>query len=272
MLPLQPTEIIGHTHAATACHWSARVPLWQAALVQIGAVLLALLSGFLLPVMDLTSGAGMRFALLQGIIAAALGRAVRMEPWWLPIHTLFVPALVWTLAFGLPPLYWLSAFCLLASLYWSVSQTRVPLFLSSRSATQAIADLLPRDRGFSFLDMGCGLGSVLARLVRARPLGSFHGIESAPLPFLLSRLRAAFGTRPCSISWGDFSDLDLSRYDVVYAYLSPAAMSDVWRKAMREMRPGSLLISNRFEIPGVPPALTISTGRQSDSKLLLWRM
>jgi hypothetical protein len=244
----------------------------QAALVQIGAVLLALLLGILFPVLDLTGDAGMRFALLQGIIAAALGRAAGMEPWWLPIHALFAPALLWNLTFGLPPLYWLGAFCLLASLYWKVSQTRVPLFLSSRAATQAITELLPCDRRFSFLDMGCGVGSVLARLVRARPQGSFHGIESAPLPFLLSRLRTAWGARPCRISWGDFSSLDLSQHDVVYAYLSPAAMSDVWHKARREMRPGSLLISNQFEIPGVPPTSTIAVGRHSDSKLLLWRM
>ena len=272
MLQRPHTEFTGRSHAATASEWSARVPLWQAALVQIGAVLLTLLLGVLFPALDLTGSSGMRLALLQGIIAAALGRAVGMDPWWLPIHALFVPALLWAMAFGLSPLYWLGAFCLLASLYWSVSQTRVPLFLSSRAATQAIADLLPRDRSFSFLDMGCGLGSVLARLVRACPLGSFHGIESAPLPFLLSRLRSALGKRSCSISWGDFSDLDLSRYDVVYAYLSPAAMGDVWRKARREMRPGSLLISNRFEIPGVPPASIVDVGRQCESKLLLWRM
>jgi SAM-dependent methyltransferase len=272
MLPLQHTDFIDHTDVATASPWSARVPLWQAALVQIGAVLLAVLAAFSFPVLGLTSGTGMRLALVQGGIAAVLGRAGGMDPWWLPIHALFVPALAWTLTFNLPPIYWLGAFCLLASLYWSVSQTRVPLFLSSHAATQAIVDLLPGERAFTFLDMGCGLGGVLARLVRARPLGSFYGIEAAPLPFLLSRLRSSFGTGSCRISWGDFGNLDLSRYDVVYAYLSPAAMNDVWRKASREMRPGSLLISNRFEIPGVPAVQTIATGRHSDSKLLIWRM
>jgi hypothetical protein len=35
------------------------------------------------------------------------------------------------------------------------------------------------------------------------------------------------------------------------------------------MRSGSLLISNGFAVPGVPPALTVATG---DSRLLLWRM
>jgi hypothetical protein len=272
MLQLPHTEIIGHTHGANARVWSARVPLWQAAGVQIGALLLVALLELSFPELGLTKGAGMSFVLLQGLVAAGLGRCLAMDSWWMAIHALFGPALVWGLSLSLPPLYWLAAFCMLASLYWGVSQTRVPLFLSSQAATRAVAELLPRERSFTFLDLGCGLGTVLAGLVRVRPLGLFHGIESAPLPFLLSRLRAAFGARSCRISWGDFSELDLSQYDVVYAYLSPAAMGDVWRKARREMRPGSLLISNRFDIPGVPPALTIATGSQSDSRLLLWHM
>ena len=49
-------------------------------------------------------------------------------------------------------------------------------------------------------------------------------------------------------------------------------MGDLWHKASREMRSGSLLISNSFAVPGVPPALTVATGAHGDSRLLLWRM
>jgi SAM-dependent methyltransferase len=257
--------------AGSAGAYPARVPLPQAAAAQAGASLVILALTALFPAAAANSDA-MTWALLQGIVAARLGRGLGMEAWWLPIHALFVPGLVWTLQFGLPPVYALAAFCILASLYWGVSQTRVPLFLSSRAAAQAVADLLPPEGRFTFLDLGCGLGGVLASLARARPAGRYYGIESAPVPFLLSRLRAALVARSCRISWGDFRDLDLGRYDVVYAYLSPAAMGDLWHKASREMRSGSLLISNSFAVPGVPPALTVATGAQVNSRLLLWRM
>lgn len=256
--------------AGSALAYPARVPLAQGAAVQAGASLVILALTFAVPAE--ANDDAMTWALLQGIVAAKLGRGLGMEAWWLPIHALFVPGLVWTLGFGLPPVYALAAFCLLASLYWGASRTRVPLFLSSRAAAQAVADLLPRERSFTFLDLGCGLGGVLAGVARARPAGRYYGVESAPVPFLLSRLRAALGTRSGRISWGDFRDLDLGRYDVVYAYLSPAAMGDLWRKAKREMRPGSLLISNSFAVPGVSPALTVATGAQGHSRLLLWRM
>ena len=249
--------------------WPARVPLLQAALAQIGAVLV--LGGIVL-VLGLASFDAVTLTLIQGLVAASLGRYIGMDWWWIPIHALFAPGLLWILTFNLPPVYALSVFCLLASLYWTVARTRVPLFLSSRDATLALADILPTDRSFMFLDMGCGLGGVLSSLARTRPLGQYHGIESAPVPFLVSRLRAITGSGRCCVTWGNYGDLDLGRYDVVYAYLSPAAMNDVWRKASSEMRPGSLLISNSFAVPGVPPGLTVPTSAQDGSKLLLWHM
>ncbi len=272
MLPLPSPEPVATAVDAPAPAYPARVPLLPAAAVQAAASLAVLALAALLPAATATGVDAIAWALLQGIIAAALARALGMDTWWLPIHALFVPGLVWALGFGLPPAYALAAFCLLASLYWGVSRTRVPLFLSSRAAAQALADLLPQERSFSFLDLGCGPGGVLASLARSRPAGRYHGIESAPLPFLLARLRAALMTQFCRVSWGDFRDLDLGRYDVVYAYLSPAAMSDLWQKARREMRCGSLLISNGFAVPGVAPALSVATAAAGGSRLLLWRM
>jgi SAM-dependent methyltransferase len=131
---------------------------------------------------------------------------------------------------------------------------------------------LPQEGRFNFLDLGSGFGGVLARLAHERPAGRYYGVESAPAPFLLSRLRAALGARSFRVSWGDLKDLDLGRYDVVYAYLSPAAMGDLWCKARREMRSGSLLISNGFAVPGVAPESIVATGARNDPGLLLWRM
>lgn len=272
MLPQPSPDRVVDAVAGSAGVYLARVPLRQAAAVQAGASLIILSLSAAVPATAAANSDVMTWALLQGIVAARLARSLGMEAWWLPIHMLFVPGLMWTLGLGLPPVYALGAFCLLASLYWGVSRTRVPLFLSSRAAVQAVADLLPQERSFTFLDLGCGLGGVLGYLARARPAGRYYGIESAPVPFLLSRLRAALGVQPCRISWGDFRDFDLGRYDVVYAYLSPAAMGDLWRQASREMRSGSLLISNSFAVPGVPPGSTVGTSGQGDSRLLLWRM
>jgi hypothetical protein len=271
-MPPRPSPERVIAAAGPAGAYPVRVPLVQAAAAQLGAFLLVLALTALVPAAAPAQGEAMAWAWVQGIVAARLGRGLGMDSWWLPLHALFVPGLVWMLALGLPPLYFLGAFCALASVYWGVSGTRVPLFLSSRAAARALADLLPPERSFTFVDLGSGLGGVISSLARARPAGRYYGIEAAPLPFLLSRLRAVLGMRGCELSWGDFQDLDLGRYDVVYAYLSPAAMPGLWDKARREMRAGSLLISNSFAVPGVPPTSTVATGAQGGSRLLLWRM
>jgi SAM-dependent methyltransferase len=270
--PSPSLERVTEFSATPVGAYSARVPLLQALATQCGASLLILSLVALVPVAAAGEVDAMAWAWVQGIVAARLGRGLGMETWWLPIHALFVPGLVWMLGLGLPPLYSLGAFFLLASVYWGVSRTRVPLFLSSRAAARAVAGLLPRERSFTFLDLGCGLGGVLACLARTRPAGRYYGIESAPLPFLLSWLRAALGAQACHVTWGDFQNLDLGRYDVVYAYLSPAAMIGLWDKASREMRAGSLLISNSFAVPGVHPTFMVATGARDGSRLLLWRM
>ena len=271
MLPLPSPERA--IDAASDCEdsYPAHVPLLRAAAAQAGAFLLTVALTALVPAAAIANIDVMAWAFVQGLVAARLGRGLGMDFWWFPINALFVPSLVWMLGLGLPSHYPLGAFCLLASVYWGVSRTRVPLFLSNRAAARAVASLLPQERGFTFVDLGSGLGGMLSSLARARPSGRYFGVESAPVPFVLSWLRA-LRVQSFHVRWGKYEALDLGRYDVVYAYLSPAAMTSLWDKARREMRAGSLLISNGFAIPDVPPALTLATGTRGCTNLLLWRM
>lgn len=210
------------------------------------------------------------FALLCGITAAALSYAAGLAVWWLAIGLLFAPALVLMLAVDIPPTLFLAAFLIMLGLYWSTFKTQVPLYLSSDKVWHALEGLLPPG-AFSFVDLGSGLGGVLTHLARARPEGHYSGIENAPLPLLISRLRSA-GLKNCEVHWGSLWDCDLSRYDVVFAYLSPVPMEQLWRKARAEMRPGTLFVSSTFAIPDQTPDGSIEVDDLHRSTLLLWRM
>jgi SAM-dependent methyltransferase len=137
---------------------------------------------------------------------------------------------------------------------------------------QALARLIPIDAGFEFVDLGCGLGGTLATLARLRPDGCFHGVEVAPLPFAVSALRALASGGQVQVRYGDFWKLDLAHYDVVYAFLSPVPMPRLWQKARAQMRPGTLLVSNSFEVPGVNPHATLRLDDRRGSALHVWRM
>lgn len=251
-------------------------PALRALIAQFLALLAVLPLAFIIPAaIPAPALSPMQWALLQGFIAAAIGHRMQMARWWLLIHLAFAPALILVLSLDLPPAWFLAAFLLLVLVYGKTYQTQVPLYLSSRAAVTAVATLLPERRGFSFIDLGSGCGGLLHHLGKLRPDGNYQGVEAAPLPFLLSKCRnfgIFAGASHCRIHWGNFWKRDLAPYDVVYAYLSPAPMAALWRKACREMRPGSILISNSFAVPGVTPALCLKLDDFESSTLYVWRM
>ena len=209
-------------------------------------------------------------ALCAGAIAALLGHAWRMPSWWLPINFFFIPAMAVMSGQAIAAHWYLAIFAILLLVYGSVARTRIPLYLSSRQAWRAVAGLVPPQAAFA--DLGSGLGGLPAFLSRTLPESRFAGIENAPLPFLFSRLRAILDGGRYDIRWGSFWKLDLHGFDVVYAYLSPVPMTDLWRKVQAEMRPGALFISNTFAVPGVEPAEVLQLDDLHGSRLYLYRL
>jgi len=208
----------------------------------------------------------------ESLLAAAGGLLLGLAPWWLAINLLFVPALALALAADLHHGWALGAFALMFLCYWGVGRTQVPLFFSADAAVRALLCLLPETPRPRLIDLGCGNGKVIAKLAAVRGDGSFHGIEYAPLPWLAGWLRCLPRRGRCSLRWGDFWACDLSGYDVAYAYLSPVPMARLWRKALAEMRPGTLLVSNSFAVPGVVPEAIIELEEAWAGRLYVYRI
>jgi hypothetical protein len=210
-------------------------------------------------------------ALLQGGLAAMMSYWRGLARWWLFIQLLFPVAIVATQLLQLPPTLYLAAFVFLLGLYWTTFRTQVPFYPSRPAAWSAVATLLPQDRPVKFIDIGSGIGGLVLNLAGRRPDSEFVGIELAPLAWLISSLRAHIGGSRGHFVRGDYTHLDLAQYDVVFAYLSPAAMPDLWHKASAEMRPGSLLLSYEFSIPAMSPQIAAQS--VSDGPVLYgWHM
>jgi precorrin-6B methylase 2 len=251
----------------------ARLPPSVAALLlQSFAVLLALLS---LRITGLHLDP-LTFAFFSGALAAALSHFAGLARWWLPIQLLFAPAAVLTLTLHIPSGIYLFAFLIMLLVYWSTFRSQVPLYLSSKKVWQTLEELLPpaqANKTFTFMDIGSGMGGVLTHLAAARPDGLYFGVENAPLPYLLSRLRIKIGKYTnCQVLWGSMWECDLAQYDVVFAYLSPVPMEQLWHKVKQEMRPGSLFISNSFVVLEHPPQYSITLDDLHHSTLHIWHM
>ena len=192
-------------------------------------------------------------ALVQGAFAALLSWWRALASWWRAIQFLFPLALLGAHQLALPPGLFLAIFLFLLALYWSTFRTQVPYFPSGRHVRDAVAAELAPDRPLRIVDIGSGLGGLVLELARRRPDCAVSGIELAPLPWLLSWLRGRLSGSRARFLRGDYEELDFSGFDVVFAYLSPAAMDALWRKAAREMRPGTMLLSYEFGIDGRAP-------------------
>ena len=217
--------------------------------------------------------AGAATGLLIGLVAAASTAALRLPRWWWLIQLGFPLAVQATLALRLPAWGFALALLLCLLLFGAVFSSRVPLWLSGRRVQRSLVARLPAQTR-CVVDLGAGTGGIVLALARARPEARVLGIEWAVLPWLIGRLRLALAGYRGGWRWGSLWDADLRRVDVAYAYLSPAAMPRLWDKARAEMPRGSLLVSYRFAIPGVPPDMTwpVEGERDADDVLHVWRM
>lgn len=208
----------------------------------------------------------------QSVLAVAVSFLIGMPSGWLAIQAVFMPALAAVvLALSIAPAWFLGGFVLLVLVYASTYTSQIPLYLSRRRVWLAIQHQLPQSPGLRVLDLDSGLGGLVHYLADARPDSHVDGIESAPLPCWISKLRMV-GRPNANIEWGDFWHTDLSGYDVVCAYLSPVPMPALWGKVKREMRPGTLFISYRFTIPGVMPSQVVEMNDLGQTELYVWRV
>lgn len=203
-------------------------------------------------------------SLAIGVGATLLATLTRQPWWWRLMHGVFAP-LAWAVAqLEIDPGWFLFAAILLLLVYRGALSGQVPLYLSNRQTAAALAELLPANEGIRCADLGAGLGSVLRPLATARPDAHFVGVENAPLTWLGGRF-LSLALANCEIRWGSLWRTPLQEFDVVYAFLSPVPMPELWRKVEAEMKPGSLFVSNSFPVPGVVPSeiVEVDDGRQT---------
>ncbi|WP_375539972.1 class I SAM-dependent methyltransferase [Rugamonas brunnea] len=254
--PDRPASRRGSAAAPTGQRRLLRAPAVQALLIQCGAVLPTLFLVYLLATLRLPVTL-LTVALLQGALAALVTYKLELAPWWRPIQFLFPVALLGASALRLPPSLFLGGFLFLLVLYWSTFRTQVPYYPSRLAVWQAVEQLLPAG-AVRMIDIGSGLGGLVLYLARRRPDADCVGIELAPLPWAVSAVRARLAGSAARFLRGDYELLDFAQFDLVFAYLSPAAMDGLWRKASAEMRPGTVLLSYEFAIVARAPDRTLA--------------
>jgi len=196
---------------------------------------------------------------MQASIAALLSCVFGMAIWWRFIHFGF-PIALWGLSsLHISSTVYFWGFAISANLFWTTFRSQVPFYPSRPVIWKQVSELLAKNQPVRMIDIGSGLGDLSMSVAKSRPGSSIYGIEVAPLPWLISYLRSKLTGSSAQFIYGSYEDLNFADYDVIFAYLSPAAMPQLWQKASREMNDASRLISYEFAIPDITPTQTLQS-------------
>lgn len=206
----------------------------------------------------------------QGGLAAVLSCKLGLPCWWRWIQFLLPVGLFYALSYQVDAWWALVAFVVLFLVFFNAYGERVPLYLSNETTRVALKQLIEPVPSVRFMDLGSGLGGTVAFMAQQPNVEVAEGVETAPLPYLASKVVTA--VKGGKIYLKSLWKVDLSQYNVVYAFLSPEPMPKLWHKVMMEMQPGTIFISNSFSVPEVDPTeiWALEDGRKT--KLFIYQM
>lgn len=246
-------------------------PATQSVLVQLVALLVVFSSVVIVNYFTPVNFSVFYLVLMQASSAAGLCMLIGLAVWWRWIHFCFPLVMLLMSMWQLPNEIYLIGFVVTLSVFWTTFRSQVPFFPSRPVVWKKVAELISQQQQTRVVEIGSGLGDLSMYIAKNRKNSQVEGVEIAPLPWLVSTLRSWVTRSSARFKLGDYRELDFAQYDLVFAYLSPAAMSDLWKKAQQEMRAGSLLVSYEFEIPGVPPSFSITNGDKTPT-IFVWKM
>lgn len=122
---------------------------------------------------------------------------------------------------------------------------------TSRRVSQTLLEAIPADARV-VVDLGSGWGSLGRFVAKALPTSKVSGYELSPFPWFVSKLRH-IGKKNLSFHRQNFYKVDLADKEVVLCYLFPRAMEKLGPKLKKELKPGAIVISHTFAIPGWEP-------------------
>lgn len=134
------------------------------------------------------------------------------------------------------------------ALYVSTSQVRISSFIEA----------VPMDPGQVLVDLGCGDGRVLRRVHKVHGARAI-GYEINPLAYLRARIQS-LGLMDVEVRWRNFWNADLSDADVVFCYLFPDVMKALSAKLRSDLKPGAVVVSCNFNLPGFSPERILRPG------------
>ncbi len=102
-------------------------------------------------------------------------------------------------------------------------------------------------------DLGCGDGRLLFEAEKTKKVNA-KGYELAPIPYVLAQIKKFFNKSKTTIHMANFFSANLQDANIIFCYLGPDTMGQLYTKIKHECKKGTKIISNTFSIHGVEPS------------------
>jgi len=140
-------------------------------------------------------------------------------------------------------------------------------FVSSRNkiVDEAVRQFMSLDLPVNskIYELGCGHAGFLHRLEKAvkdKKKYKLVGVEVIFPVYLLAKLQLLLVGSKIKIVRKNFLRMSLKDVDCFYCYLNGPTMARLSLKLKKEAKPGAVLISNQFGLPGYEPIKEIQVG------------
>ena len=151
--------------------------------------------------------------------------------------------------------------------------TGMPPTPTSPRVRARLLDAVPADLNGTIFELGSGWGTLALPLARRFPGCAVVAYEISPLPWLVSRLRHALARLPnLTIRRADFQGAALGESALIVCYLGPEAMTKLKAKLESELRPGALVVSNFFAVPGWRAETVLTASDLYRSQVYVYRV
>ena len=145
--------------------------------------------------------------------------------------------------------------------------------MTSTKVRAVMLKAVPDDIEGTIFELGSGWGGLAFALARRFPRCPVRAFEISPVPWLYSLSRQFIAPVPnLSIHLSDLHRAPLVEATLVVCYLHPRAMADLKPSFEAELRPGSLVLSNTFAVPGWRPAAVLTADDLYSTRVYLYRM
>ena len=128
---------------------------------------------------------------------------------------------------------------------------------TGNNAIEKVLQNIDFGKAKKFYDLGSGNGKMISQVVSRYPNLKCVGIEYNITAYYCAKLRNIFLKQKVNYQMGDFFKINISDADIVYAYLFPGLMDRLAGKFARELKKGTLVISNAFPIKSKEPKIII---------------